>query len=1101
MTRVRPDALARGPELDLTADDPPHAVSALLRAAERHPDASVITVGADGRSTGRRYPELLAHARLRLAGLREHGLRAGTDVVLCGLPLAEFFPMFWACLLGGARPVAIAERAETGSPTYQRLLHACALLDGPLVVTDRAGAAGPAGAVPSLRIVVAEDCLGHPPAPDHVEPRDSDVALLMLSSGSTGVPKAARLTHGGLAEFAASTRRILDVRPDDTTVNWLPVDHSGAFLIYHLLAVFAGCTNVHAPTERVLAEPTRWLDLLSEHRAAHGWAPAFAFQLVAASAGGFPQGRWDLSRLRTLVCGGEQIPLSVMDRFVAATAPFGVRRDHIVPVWGMAETVTAITYGRLGDPGSVLHVRKDSLGGDLVRADEATPEEERVTFVAVGAPAHRASVRIVDDRGELLPEERVGRLQVRSGRVTPGYVDNPEADLAAFPDGPDWLDTGDLAFLAEGQVVVTGRRKDVIILNGHNVYCHEVEEAAMAVPGIRAGGLAACGIPDPDTATESLVLFFAAHGDPGEDARVARGIRAAVFARLRLTVARVVPVAATAFPRTPAGKVRRAELRDRLVAGDFDGPPVAVTDWPRAVREDVEALLGRTVDPHTPFYELGMDSLALARLRGRLEERLGRALPRTAPFEHPTTAALAAHLAGGTPERAARPATPARETPRAEDDRIAVIGMSARFPGARSIAEFWANLRDGVDSVRVFTAEEAARAGLPAEEGDAPDRVRAAGTLHDVEGFDAAFFGMAPREAELTRPAHRLFLECCHEALEDAGYAAPGTGARIGVFAGSGMHLYGHQASSVAAPPAEDGGDPATGMQTTIGEQPDFLASRVAYRLGLTGPAIGVQTACSTSLVAVHLAIQALVGGDADLALAGAAAVHTPQESGYRPGSILSPTGRCRAFDAEADGTVGGNGVAAVLLKRLDRALADGDTVHAVIIGSAVNNDGAGKVGFSAPGVTGQVEVVRQALRRAAVPADTISYVEAHGTGTPLGDPIEFEALSRALGEGTDRVGFCTLGSVKPSIGHLDTCAGMAGLIKTVLMLRHRTLVPSLHLDRPNPALRLDTSPFVLGTELRGWTTADGVPRRAGVSALGVGGTNAHVVLEEAPSR
>ncbi|MGO4425494.1 beta-ketoacyl synthase N-terminal-like domain-containing protein, partial [Streptomyces sp. MCAF7] len=259
---------------------------------------------------------------------------------------------------------------------------------------------------------------------------------------------------------------------------------------------------------------------------------------------------------------------------------------------------------------------------------------------------------------------------------------------------------------------------------------------------------------------------------------------------------------------------------------------------------------------------------------------------------------------------------------------------------------------------------------------------------------------------------------------------------------------------------------------------------------------------CSTSLVAVHLAVQAVLYGDADLALAGAAAVHFPQETGYRshPGSILSPTGRCRAFDAEADGTVGGNGVAAVLLKRLDRALADGDTVHAVILGSAVNNDGADKVGFSAPGVAGQIEVVRQALRRAAVPPDTVSYVEAHGTGTRLGDPVEMEALARALGEGTDRTGFCAVGSVKPNIGHLDSCAGMAGLIKTVLMLRHRTLVPTPHLTRPNPELGLDGGPLTLATELKPWSPPPGVPRRAGVSALGVGGTNAHVVLEEPPA-
>ncbi|WP_328767492.1 non-ribosomal peptide synthetase/type I polyketide synthase [Streptomyces sp. NBC_00286] len=1104
MERVRGQALCPGPEPEYTEDDPRNAVQALLRAADRASGAAVITVAPDGATTAQSYPELLLRARRLLTGLREHGLRSGDAVVLCGLPLAEFFPAFWACVLGGFRPVTIAEQPAPGSPTLERLLHACELLDQPLVLSDAGGAAVLAQAAPKVRVAVAQACLSAPPAEDHTEPASSDTALLMLSSGSTGVPKAAQLTHAGLADFAASSRRILDVHPDDTMVNWLPVDHSGAFLLYHLLAVFADCTNVHAPTELVLAEPLRWLDLLAEHEAQHGWAPTFAYQLVADALAEGPNSYWDLGSLKSLVCGGEQIALPVLRRFLDATAAYGIRDGHIVPVWGMAETVTAVTYGRLDRPGTVQRLLKSSLSGDLVRVGEQTPEDECVTFVAAGSPAHGVTLRIVDDRGEPVSESRIGRLQVHSpARLTPGYVNNPEADAAAFPAGRDWLDTGDLAFLDGDQVVITGRRKDVIVLNGHNVYCHEVEEAATVVGGVRQGEVAACGIPNPDSGTEELAVFFVSRG-ADDDARIAREVKAALFTRLRLTAAHVLPVPQDEFPRTPAGKVRRTELRDRLIDGDFrtSAPPPAAADpdeMARAVREEIAALLGRQVDAHIPFYELGLTSLLLVRLQASLEQRLATEIAQTAFFEHPTAAALAAHLADATE---ARTETAATDTDSAEsiDQRIAVIGLSLRFPGADSVERFWANLRDGVDSVRVFVGEELAAAGLSPEQQRAPELVPVAGVLDGVDEFDPEFFGMSPKETGLTHPAHRLFLECCHQALEDGGYAAAEPGISIGVFAGSGMNLYDHQQPS-ATGAAHGETDPATGIQTTVGQQPDFLASRVAYRLGLTGPAIGIQTACSTSLVAMHLAAQALLNGDADLALAGAAAVHLPQETGYlsHPGSILSPTGRLRAFDAEADGTVGGNGVAAVLLKRLDRALADGDTVHAVILGSAVNNDGAGKVGFSAPGVAGQAEVVRQALRRAAVPADTISYVEAHGTGTRLGDPVELEALSRALGEGTRRTAFCTVGSVKPSIGHLDSCAGMAGLIKTVLMLRHRTLVPTLHLTRPNPELRLAGGPLVLGTELRPWPTPDGAPRRAGVSALGVGGTNAHVILEEPP--
>ncbi|MGX1560733.1 amino acid adenylation domain-containing protein [Streptomyces sp. NPDC055506] len=1109
MERLRGHALCRGPEPERTEADPVDAVRALLSAARSASGGAVVTVAADGTTISRSYPELLDAARRMLAGLRTHGLRRGDTVVLCGLPLAEFFPAFWACVLGGALPVAIAEHPAPGSPAFERLRQACALLDRPLVLTDAPGAAALAHATPAPRVVLAGDCLNAPAGDtddDHVTPDPSDTALLMLSSGSTGAPKAARLTHAGLADFAASSRRILDVRPDDTMVNWLPVDHSGAFLLYHLLAVFTGCTNVHAPTEQVLTDPLRWLDLLHEHRARHSWAPTFAYRLVADALAERPDGHWDLGGLKSLLCGGERVVLPVLRRFLDATAPYGVREEHIAPAWGMAETVTAVTYGRLDRPGTVHRLLKSSLGGDLVPAGADTPDADCVTFVASGSPAHGVTLRVVDDQGDLAPPGRIGRLQVHSAaRLTPGYVDNPEADAAAYPAGRDWLDTGDLAFLDSGQVVITGRRKDLIILNGHNVYSHEVEETATAVDGVRQGEIAACGIPHPERGTEELAVFFVSRGAP-EDQRITAELKKALFTRLGLTAAYVLPVPADEFPRTPAGKVRRAELQSRLIDGGFGGTaPAAPTDADtvtravrpdadtvtRAVREELAAVLGGPVDADVPFYELGLTSVLLVRLRNRLAERLGIPIAQTAFFEHPTVTALAAHLASG-PVTAAGPEAVTNEVTSPER-RIAVIGLALRFPGAHSAEGFWANLRDGVDSVRVFDAPQPMTSG----------HVPVAGVLDGVEEFDPDFFGLSPKEAGLTHPAHRLFLECCHQALEEGGHAATAPGVRVGVFAGSGMNLYGHQQPSVTGSPY-DPSDPAAGMQTAIGQEPDFLATRVAYRLGLTGPAIGVQTACSTSLVAVHLAVQALLTGETDLALAGAAAVHLPQETGYHshPGSILSPTGRCRAFDAEADGTVGGNGVAAVLLKRLDRALADGDTVHAVILGSAVNNDGAAKVGFSAPGVEGQADVVRQALRRADVPAETISYVEAHGTGTRLGDPVELTALARVLGENarrSGRPGGCVVGSVKPNIGHLDSCAGMAGLIKTVLMLSHRTLVPTPHLNQPNPELPLADGTLTLATELRPWTVPDGVPRRAGVSALGVGGTNAHVVLEEAP--
>ncbi|MFK3978920.1 MupA/Atu3671 family FMN-dependent luciferase-like monooxygenase [Micromonospora sp. NPDC050397] len=438
---------------------------------------------------------------------------------------------------------------------------------------------------------------------------------------------------------------------------------------------------------------------------------------------------------------------------------------------------------------------------------------------------------------------------------------------------------------------------------------------------------------------------------------------------------------------------------------------------------------------------------------------------------------------------------------RTEDRRIAIIGMAFRLPGADTPEAYWSNIRAGVTSVRRFGPEELARAGIPEPVRESPDFVAVSGVLDNIDSFDAEFFGMSPQEARTVDPQHRMFLETCYHALENGGYAATSPDVRVGVYAGVGYHLYPlNTYLRNNLPEARWEGDFASAFQVAVGNFNDFAATRVAYRLGLTGPAITVQTGCSTSLVAVHLAGQALLAGDADLALAGAAAVHTPQILGYRhvKGTILSRSGRCRAFDASSDGTVGGNGVAAVLLKRYDRAVADGDTIHAVILGSGVNNDGASKMSYLAPSATGQRGAILRALDVAGVSPETIGYLETHGTGTYKGDPIEFDGMTSAFRERTDRTGYCAIGSAKPAIGHLDAAAGMAGLLKAVLVLRHGEIPPLVGFERPNPALDLASSPFFIPTEAQPWPDLPG-PRRAGVTSLAVGGTNVHVILEAPP--
>ncbi|HEY9799814.1 MAG TPA: beta-ketoacyl synthase N-terminal-like domain-containing protein [Leptolyngbyaceae cyanobacterium] len=427
---------------------------------------------------------------------------------------------------------------------------------------------------------------------------------------------------------------------------------------------------------------------------------------------------------------------------------------------------------------------------------------------------------------------------------------------------------------------------------------------------------------------------------------------------------------------------------------------------------------------------------------------------------------------------------------------IAIIGLSGRFPGAKNIEEFWHNLQTGVESITFFTNEELLASGVDPALVNHPNYVKARGVLADAELFDASFFGFTPREAEITDPQHRLFLECAWEALENAGYNCENYAGAIGVYAGSGLSGYLFNVYT-----NENIRNSVDGHQIAIGGDKDYLSTRVSYKLNLQGPSYTIQTACSTSLVAVHLACQSLLNGECEMALAGGVSISASRKNGYlyKEGSIGSPDGHCRAFDAQAQGTVGGEGLGIVVLKRLEDAIADQDTIYAVIKGSAINNDGSQKVSYTAPSIDSQAKVISTAQAVAEVAPETISYIEAHGTGTSLGDPIEIAALTQAFRQSTEKIGFCAIGSLKTNTGHLDAAAGVAGLIKTVLALKYKKIPPSLHYQTANPQIDFANSPFYVNTQLTDWQT-NGTPRRAGVSSFGIGGTNAHVILEEAPA-
>ncbi|MBA2679997.1 MAG: SDR family oxidoreductase, partial [Ktedonobacteraceae bacterium] len=527
-------------------------------------------------------------------------------------------------------------------------------------------------------------------------------------------------------------------------------------------------------------------------------------------------------------------------------------------------------------------------------------------------------------------------------------------------------------------------------------------------------------------------------------------------------------------------------------------------DYEEKIAEIWQQALGiEQIGLYDNFFDIGGNSLVALEVITQLKKAFRMPIPAVALFEAPTVSALAKYLRPApatvsvnkqTQELKQRRRQARSATQQAD---IAIIGMSGRFPGATTVEQFWQNLCEGKESITTFTDEELLAAGVDPEDLANPDYVKARPVLEQTDQFDANFFGYSPREAELTDPQHRLFLECAWEAMEYAGYNSQTYEGLIGVFGGTNLSFYLIDLLT-RAPEAVKTID---GFQISIGNDKDSLTTTVSYKMNLRGPSFAVQTFCSTSLVATHLACQSLLNGECDMAMAGGASIRVPDRVGYTfiEGGQESSDGHCRAFDAHSEGSVLGDGVGVVVLKRLADALHDGDTIHAVIKGSAINNDGSLKVSYSAPSVVGQADVVTQALDISGISPESISYVETHGTATELGDPIEIASLTRAYRQHTDKIGYCAIGSVKTNVGHLDRAAGVTSLIKTVMALKHEQIPASLHYETPNPEIDFANSPFYVNTQLRPWLRTTEHPLRAGINSLGMGGTNVHVVIEQAP--
>lgn len=1041
--------------------------------------------------------------------------RPGDRVLLLYPPGLEFIAAFFGALYAGI--VAVPAYPPRNNSQVPRLE---AIMDDANVVEALTTAKTLMSVRPfvsrhpkfgTLRWITTDD-LDHDPLTGETRLAADGLALLQYTSGSTGTPKGVMVTHGNIVYNSRYIEHISARGPESRSVTWLPSFHDMGLIEGVLQPLYVGYPGVILPPVSFVQKPLRWLAAVSQYRATHIGGPNFGYELCVQKITEEQSADLDLSSLQCAYNGAEPLRADTLRRFAQRFAPNGVELRMLYPCYGLAEATLMVSGSDNREEPVFCTVDRLALERDRVTVVEGPPGPNAFELVSSGRMVLDTTVRIVhpETRRGCAPDE-VGEVWVQGPTVCAGYWQRPDATRETFEaftadgEGP-YLRTGDLAFLHGPELFITGRAKDLIIVRGRNVYPQDIETVAeMAHDALRPGSGTAFSVERGQGEVLVLVqeLQRQALKSPPVD-EIAQAIVRTVADQLEVELAEIVLIKTGAIPKTSSGKLQRRKARELLLAGELDEvgrwtampaapAPVAapssadptpivtareplasaaavLADW-IATRVAVRIKRAPTqIDHAAAFTAFGLDSLALVELSGELAEHLGRDVSPTLLYDYPSIERVSRHLTGLTHVSAARSATMA--------EPIAIVGLSCRLPAADTPEAFWRLLRDGVDAIGAVPA------GRWPDGGGAP---RLAGCLASIDRFDPEFFGISPREAAAIDPQHRLLLELTWEALESGGLAPDRlAGTATGVFVGISTQDY-------LARQFQAGVSQHTGSGTAL----SAAAGRLSYVFGFEGPSLAIDTACSSSLVAVHLAAQSLRRGESTTAIVGGVNLLIAPETSeaFAKAGMMASDGRCKAFDGRADGYVRSEGAVVIVLKPLSRAEADGDRIFGVVRGSAVNQDGRSN-GLTAPNGPSQERVIRAALDDAQLRAHEISFVEAHGTGTSLGDPIEVRALGSVFAERREPL---AIGSVKTNVGHLEAAAGLTGLLKAVLALRHDEIPPTLHIRSLNPHIPWSALPITVPVSRTPWPRTSGHPRRAGVSSFGFTGTNAHVIIEEAP--
>ncbi|MFZ1615925.1 MAG: amino acid adenylation domain-containing protein, partial [Flavobacteriales bacterium] len=1034
-------------------------LSLFERTVAERPDTLAVT-GEHGGST---YSELSGKADQMAAYLRTSGVERGSLVGLCldrsqemivavlailraGAAYVPFDPAYpverIALMLADAKPVLVITDAR-----HQRLFGSATVL----LNNDIKDAISPGEAAPIASGITA-----------------NDLCYVLFTSGSTGRPKGVAMPHGPMANLIDWQVRTSILKEGSRTLQFAPISFDVSF--QEIFTTFAQGGTLVLITDEDRLNSTQLLGKVIAEGINRIIVPFVALQYLAEAVqrtGEVPKS------LREVFTSGEQLRITpaIADLFKQLPGcrfcnQYGPTEGHVV---------------------SELELKGDPA---------FWPE-----LPTIGSAIDNVRLLVLDDAMKLVPVGTEGELYLGGACVAQGYIGREDLTVERFLSDPftpggRLYKTGDRAVeMPDGNIDLKGRIDGQVKVRGYRIELGEVEAALEKHPGIRQ---AVASVREDTPGLKRLIAYYA-------------GAKAISTNELRTHLAALLPdymvpaafVQVNEFPRTPSGKTDRKALpAPEVKRPDLDVPYMRPTSQlQEAIAAVWASLLGvDKVGVDDNFFDLGGNSLLSISCVAQLETR-GFKLPIVKLYQHPTVRACATYLEGGNNGRSPAEMAAARHGARKSNDReeIAIIGMSGRFPGAGDTRQLWENLLQKKDSISTWQRAEL-DPSIPDELRNNPDYVPARGVINDADMFDAAFFGINPRVAALMDPQQRVFMETAWSALEDAAHDPAQFPGLIGVYAGMGNNTY--YTRNVLGHPDLIG--QVGEFQVMTGNEKDYIATRLAFEFDLRGPALSIHTACSTSLVAIAQASKALRDGECDMAIAGGIAITVPVKSGilYNEGGMYSPDGSTRTFDANGKGTSFSDGSGAVVLKRLSDAIADKDHIYATVKGAALNNDGSDKASFTAPSVRGQAEVIALAQADAGVLPEQVTYVEAHGTATPLGDPIEVEALTLAFTGGNaasaTSVQHCAIGSIKSNIGHTTAAAGVAGVIKTALALENGVIPGNAGFETPNPAIDFTHSPFRVAEKNIAWPRTS-KPRIAGVSSFGVGGTNAHAILGEAP--